>query len=65
MQFGIPRSITSNLDTRFLNVFYILLLDNLDTKLKRFHKLMGILTKLVNRTLVHLLRGYNQKLENL
>jgi hypothetical protein len=35
MLFGIPRSIISNMDTRFLNAFWSTLLKNVDTNLNR------------------------------
>jgi len=63
VQFGIPRSIISNRDARFLSAFWTLLLEKIDTKLKRsttFHLLTNGKT-LVNKTLLQLLRGYNQK----
>jgi hypothetical protein len=35
VHFGIPRSIISNRDTKFLNAFWTTLWENMDTKLKR------------------------------
>jgi hypothetical protein len=62
--FGIPRSIISNMDTIFLNEFWTTLWEKIDTKLKRyttFHPQTYGETKVVNKNLVQLLRGYNHK----
>jgi len=61
VHFQIPRSIVSEKDTRFLNAFYTILWENMDIKLKRsttFHSQIDGKTKVVNNTLVQLLRGY-------
>jgi hypothetical protein len=64
VNFGIPRSIISDRDTTFLSAFWTTLLENIDTKLKRyttFHPHVDGKTEVVNKNLVHLLMGYNQK----
>ena len=64
MHFGIPRIIISDRERRFLNAFWTTLWEKMDTKLKRsttFHPQIDGQTKVVNKTLVQLLRGYNQK----
>jgi hypothetical protein len=67
VHFEIPRSIISYRDTIFISTFWNTLWEKMDTKLKRFigfnpyidgHK------EVVNKTLVQLLRGYNQKHPN-
>ena len=64
VHFGIPRSIISYRDTRFLSAFWTTLWEKMDTKLKIstiFDPQTYGQTKVVNRTLVWLLRGYNKK----
>ena len=64
VHFGIPRSIISDSDTKFLNAFWTTLLENMDTKLntyKAFHSQIDGQAEVVNRNLVQLLRGYNKK----
>ena len=64
VHFGIPRSIISDRDTKFLDAFWTTLWENMDTKLKwstKFHLQTHGKIEVVNRTLVQLLRGYNQK----
>jgi hypothetical protein len=65
--FGIPRSIISDRGTRFLSAFWTTLWEKMETKLKRsthFHPQIDGQKKVVNKTSVHLLRGYNQKHPN-
>jgi hypothetical protein len=60
VHFGLPTSIISDRDTRFLGDFWTSLWRMMDTKLKRstaFHPW----TKVVNRTMVLFLRGYCSK----
>ena len=67
VHFGISRSIISYKDTRFLSAFWTTLWENMGTKLKRsttFNSQTNGQTKVVNRTLVQLLRGYNQNHTN-
>jgi hypothetical protein len=62
VHFGIPRTIISDRDTIFLSAFWTTLWEKMDTKLKRsttFHPKIDGKTKVVNRTLVDILRGYN------
>jgi hypothetical protein len=64
VHFGIPRSIISYRDTIFLNAFWTTLWEKMDTKLNMsttFHPHIDGKTKVVNKTLVQLLRGYNHK----
>jgi hypothetical protein len=67
VHFRIPRRIISNRDIIFLIVLWTTLWEKMDTKLKRsttLHPLTDEQTKVVNRTLVYILRGYNQNHPN-
>jgi hypothetical protein len=65
VHFGIARRIIiSYRDTKFPNSFWTTLWEKMDTKLKRptaFHPQTDGQTKVVNKTLVQLLRDYNWK----
>lgn len=64
VHFGLPTSIISNREYRFLGVFWSTLWGLMDTNLKKsttFHPQTDGKTKVVNRTMVHLLRGYYNK----
>jgi hypothetical protein len=64
VHFGLPTSIISDRDTQFLGDFWTSLWRMMDTKLKRsttFHPQTDGQTKVVNQTVVLLLRGYCSK----
>jgi len=64
VQFGIPHSIISYGDSRFLGAFWSSLSSILDTKLTKstaFHPQIDGKTEIVNRMIVHILRMYNSK----
>jgi hypothetical protein len=64
VHFGLPTSIVSDRDSRFLGKFWSSLWELMDTKLKKsiaFHPQTDGQTEVVNRTMVHFLRGYCSK----
>jgi hypothetical protein len=64
VHFGLPKSIISDRDSRFVGSFWSSLWALMDTKLKKsttFHLQTDGQTEVVNRTVVHLLRGYCNK----
>jgi hypothetical protein len=64
VHFGLPKSIISDRDSRFIGNFWSSLWALMDTKLKKsiaFHPQTNGQTEVVNRTVVHLLRGYFSK----
>ena len=64
VHFGIPESIISDRDNRFLNIFWSNLWSMLDTKLTKstaFHPQTDGQTEVVNRMIVHILRMYNSR----
>ena len=66
MHFGIPRRIFSNRDTRFLNAISTALWEKMD-RVEEVYNIPSIdrwAKKVVNKTLVQILRGYNQKHPN-
>jgi hypothetical protein len=66
--FGLPKSIISNQYSRFIGNFWSILWVLMETKLKKsttFHPQTDGQTKVVNRTIVHILHGYCSKHPNL
>jgi hypothetical protein len=64
VHFGLPKSIISDRDSRFIGSFWSSLWELMDTKLKKsiyFHPQTDGQTEVVNKTVVHLLRGYCSK----
>eukprot|EP00253_Pinus_taeda_P006376 PITA_06376 len=64
VHFGIPQSIISDQDSRFLSTFWSSLWSMLDTKLTKstaFHPQTYGQIEVVNRMIVHILRMYNSK----
>jgi hypothetical protein len=64
VHFGIPQTIISDCDSRFLNTFWLSLWSLLDTKLTKstsFHPLTYGKTEVFNRMIVHILCMYNSK----
>jgi hypothetical protein len=64
VHFGIPQTITSYWDNRFLNTFWSSLWSLLDTKLTKsiaFHPQIDGQTKVINPMIVHILHMYNSK----
>jgi hypothetical protein len=61
VHFGLPKSIISDRDSRFIGSFWSILWALMDTKLKKriaFHPQTDGQTEVVNKTVVHLLHGY-------
>jgi hypothetical protein len=68
VDFGYPKSIISDRDSKFIGNFWSSLWALMDTKLKKrttFHPQTYGQTKVVNITVVHILRGYCSKHPNL
>ena len=68
VHYGLPTSIVSDKDFRFIGSFWSNLWSMIDTNLKKrtaFHLQTDGQTEVVNRTVVHLLRGYCSKHPNL
>jgi hypothetical protein len=64
VHFGIPQTIISDQDNRFLNTFWSSLWSLLDTKLTKstaFHPHTDGQTEVINWMIVHILRMYNSK----
>ena len=64
VHFGFPTSFVSDKDSMFIGNFWSNLWKMMDTKLKKgtsFHPQTDGKTEVVNRTIVHLLRGYFHK----
>jgi hypothetical protein len=64
VHFGLPTSIISDQDSRFLGKFWSSLWELMDTKMKKstaFHPQTNDQTEVVNKTVVHLLQGYCAK----
>jgi hypothetical protein len=64
VNFGIPQTIVSDQDSRFLSTFWSSLWSLLDTKLTKsmtFHPYTDGQTEVVNRMIVHILCMYNSK----
>ena len=64
VHFGLPTSIVSDRDTRFVGKFWSSLCELMDTQLKKttaFHPQTDGQTKVVNMTMIQLLRGYCSK----
>jgi len=64
VHFGLPLTIISDRDSRFLSTFLSSLWSLMDTKLTKstaFHPQTNGQTKVVNRMIVHILRMYNSK----
>lgn len=64
VHYGLPTSIVSDRDSQFVGNFRSNIWKMMDTKLKKsiaFHLQIDGQTKVVNRTIAHLLRGYCRK----
>ena len=62
--FGVPQSIFSDRDNRFLSAFWLSPWSMLDTKLTKsmtFHSQTDDQTEVINKMIVHILRIYNSK----
>jgi len=64
VHFGLPTSIVCGQDSRFVGNSWSNLWDMMDTKLKKsttFHTQIDGQIEMVNKTIIHLLRGYCSK----
>ena len=64
VHFGLPTSIVSDRDSQFVGNFWSKLWDMMDKNLNKsttFHLQTDGQTKVINRTIIHLLRGYCNK----
>ena len=64
VNFGLPTFTVSDRDSRFIRNFWSNIWSMMDTKFKKstdFHPQTNGQTEVVNRTIVHLLRGYCSK----
>ena len=64
VNFGIPQTIVSDWDNRFLNTFWLILWSLLDTNLTKstsFHPQIDGQNKVVNQMIVYILHMYNSK----
>jgi hypothetical protein len=64
VHFGLPQTIISDRDSRFLSTFWSILWSMMDTKLTKstsFHPQTDGKTEVVNMMIVHILRMYNSK----
>jgi hypothetical protein len=64
VHFGIPKTIVSDQDSRFLSTFWSSLWSQLDTKLTKsmdFHPQTDGQNEVVNQMIVHILHMYNSK----
>jgi len=64
VRFGIPRSIVSDQESRFLSAFLWSLWSMLETKITKsttFHPQTNGQTEVVNRMVIHIMRMYNSK----
>ena len=64
VHFGLPTSIVSDRDSRFVGNFWSSLWDLMDTKLKKsttFHPQIDGQTEVVNTEVIHLPGGYSSK----
>lgn len=64
VHFGLPQTIISNRDSRFLNNFWLALWALMDTKLTKstaFHPQTDGQTDVVNQMIIHILQMYHSK----